>query len=201
MGRSVITLSHDEGAQALFAFEDELRDHVRDSIDSLRDFGIGTIAILSGDNPKSVSLLAQKIGVETAIGGLRPDDKLAWVQERQANGERVVMVGDGINDAPVMTAADAAVSFSGATGLARQSSDFVILGSDFTSLADVFDLASQTGRIIKQNLLWAAGYNLLAVPAAALGLVPPWAAAIGMSVSSLLVVTNAMRLRGARRTR
>jgi Cu2+-exporting ATPase len=97
----------------------------------------------------------------------------------------------------VLTAADAAVSFSGATELARQSSDFVILGSDFTSLKDVFTLSAATGRIIKQNLLWAAGYNLLAVPAAAMGFVPPWAAAIGMSVSSLLVVSNAMRLRAA----
>ena len=194
-GRSVVTLSNGKSAVSLFAFEDELRHHVRDSLVKLRQSGIENIAILSGDNPESVLILAKKIGIETAIGGLKPNDKLAWVQKQQSKGERVVMIGDGINDAPVLTAADAAVSFSGATELARQSSDFVILGSDFTSLTDVFNLSTATGRIIKQNLLWAAGYNLLAVPAAALGFVPPWAAAIGMSVSSLLVVSNAMRLR------
>jgi len=194
-GHSVVTLTSGERPEALFAFEDELRDHVCESIVKLRQSGINNIAILSGDNPESVLILAKKVGIETAIGGLKPNDKLAWVQKQQSNGERVVMIGDGINDAPVMTAADAAVSFSGATELARQSSDFVILGSDFTSLTDVFKLSAATGRIIKQNLLWAAGYNLLAVPAAALGFVPPWAAAIGMSVSSLLVVSNAMRLR------
>jgi len=196
-GHSVVTLASGNRPEALFAFEDELRDHVRESIVKLRQSGINNIAILSGDNPESVFILAKKIGVETAIGGLKPNDKLAWVQEQQSNGERVVMIGDGINDAPVLTAADAAVSFAGATDLARQSSDFVILGPDFTSLTDVFKLSAATGRIIKQNLLWAAGYNLLAVPAAALGFVPPWAAAIGMSVSSLLVVSNAMRLRAA----
>jgi len=194
-GRSVITLANGAGAKAMFAFEDELRDHVCESIKKLRQSGIENIVILSGDNPESVLILAKKVGIETAIGGLKPDDKLTWVREQQSKGERVVMIGDGINDAPVLTAADAAVSFSGATELARQSSDFVILGSDFTSLKDVFSLSAATGRIIKQNLLWAAGYNLLAVPAAAMGFVPPWAAAIGMSVSSLLVVSNAMRLR------
>lgn len=196
-GHSVVTLTNSERPEALFAFEDELRDHVCESILKLRQAGIKNIAILSGDNPESVRILANKIGIEAAVGDLKPDDKLAWVQEQQSNGERVVMIGDGINDAPVMTAADAAVSFAGATELARQSSDFVIMGSDFTSLTDVFKLSEATGRIIKQNLLWAAGYNLLAVPAAALGYVPPWAAAIGMSVSSLLVVSNAMRLRVA----
>jgi len=194
-GRSVVTMTSDEKAEALFAFEDELRDHVCESIEKLRQSGIENIAMLSGDNPESVRTLADKVGITRAIGDLKPNDKLAWVQEQQSNGMRVVMVGDGINDAPVMTAADAAVSFSGATELARQSSDFIILGPDFTNLTNVFTLSAATRRIIIQNLLWAAGYNLLAVPAAALGFVPPWAAAIGMSVSSLLVVSNAMRLR------
>lgn len=194
-GRSVVALSNASCAVAFFAFEDELRPSADKSIRELHRSGIENIAILSGDTPALVEQLAQKLGIKTAIGGLKPDQKLSWVQQQQQAGEIVVMVGDGINDAPVMTAADAAVSFSGATELARQSSDFVILGVDFSSLSKAFNLATVTGRIITQNLLWAAGYNLLAVPAAALGFVPPWAAAIGMSVSSLLVVSNAMRLR------
>jgi len=198
MGRSVVILAGETGAEALFAFEDELRNCAKESIAALRQFGFTDIAILSGDNQGSVTLLAQKVGIKTAIGGLKPNEKLAWLQEQQSRGQRVVMVGDGINDAPVMTAADAAISFSSATELARQSSDFVILGSDFKVLTNMLKLSSKTGRIITQNLLWAAGYNLLAVPAAAMGFIPPWAAAIGMSVSSLLVVSNSMRLRATR---
>ncbi|NOR63430.1 MAG: heavy metal translocating P-type ATPase [Rhodobacteraceae bacterium] len=195
LGHSVVTLADANNAKSLFAFADELRDHARESIEELQQSGFKDIVILSGDNQAAVDKLAKLVRVKTAIGGLKPNDKFAWVQKQQRGGERVVMVGDGINDAPVMTAADAAISFSGATELARQSSDFVILGTDFTSLTAVFKLSAATGRVIKQNLIWAAGYNLLAVPAAALGYVPPWAAAIGMSVSSLLVVSNAMRLR------
>ncbi|HIP22589.1 MAG TPA: heavy metal translocating P-type ATPase, partial [Rhodobacteraceae bacterium] len=194
-GRSVVVLADADQAIALFAFEDELRKNAQESIEKLRRAGYGKFVIVSGDNPESVRILANKIGIETAIGGLKPNQKLAWVQEQQAKGERVVMVGDGINDAPILTAADAAVSFSGATDLARQSSDFVILGADLSSLSGIFKLSSATRKIILQNLSWAAGYNLLAVPAAAMGYIPPWAAAIGMSVSSLLVVSNAMRLR------
>ncbi len=194
-GRSVVTLADGNGLHAMFAFEDALRVGVADSLNELQKMGFHKITILSGDNAEAVQKLAEKLSISEAHGGLSPTEKLAWVQEQQANGERVVMVGDGINDAPVMTTADAAISFSGATELARQSADFVILGPDFKNLTKVFRLASATGRIIRQNLLWAAGYNLLAVPAAAFGYVPPWAAAIGMSVSSLLVVSNAMRLK------
>ncbi len=193
---SVIVLCNEDGPQAMFALRDELRNNVAKSIEQIREIGLKKIVVLSGDNAQIASQLAASIGIEDAIGELKPQQKLAWVQAQQAKGERVVMVGDGINDAPVMTAADAAISFANATELARQSSDFVIMGRDFTSLSSIFLLASNTGKIIKQNLIWAAGYNLLAVPAAAFGFVPPWAAAIGMSVSSLLVVSNAMRLRG-----
>ncbi|MEE9315339.1 MAG: HAD-IC family P-type ATPase [Rhizobiaceae bacterium] len=173
-------------------------NNVVESIQQLRAVGFKDLVIISGDNQQSVDTLAQKIGIETAMGGLKPNDKLAWVQEQQATNRQIVMVGDGINDAPVMTASDAAVSFSNATELAKQSSDFIILGSDFTNLPKVIGLAKATGRIISQNLLWAAGYNVLVVPAAALGYVPPWAAAIGMSLSSLLVVSNAMRLNASK---
>ncbi|HGG06391.1 MAG TPA: heavy metal translocating P-type ATPase, partial [Aliiroseovarius sp.] len=194
-GRSVVFLADADQAVALFAFEDELRSHAAQSIVDLRAAGFGHITILSGDNQRAVDILAAKVGITDALGDMSPDAKLAWVQDQQANGAKVVMVGDGINDAPVLTAADAAVSFSGATELARQSSDFVILSTDFASLPALIRLARATGRIVTQNLLWAAGYNAMAVPAAALGYVPPWLAAIGMSVSSLLVVSNAMRLR------
>ena len=105
------------------------------------------------------------------------------------------MVGDGINDAPVLAAADASLSFSEATDAAQMSSDFVIIRSTLKALSEARAVARRGRRTVLQNLLWAAGYNLSAVPLAALGYVPPWAAAIGMSMSSLLVIGNSMRLR------
>ena len=105
------------------------------------------------------------------------------------------MLGDGINDAPVLSAADVSVSLADGTELARQTADFVILSNDMKSLSRLMGIARRTVRIIRQNLFWALSYNVLAVPAAAAGFIPPWAAAIGMSASSFLVVGNALRLK------
>ena len=140
-------------------------------------------------------LFAEGLGFDVAIGDMTPADKLNWIRDRQDRGHRVAMVGDGINDAPTLAAADASVSFAHATDLAQVHSGLLVLGSDLDMLPRSRRLAEKTRRIIRQNLLWAAGYNFLAVPAAAVGLIAPWGAAIGMSLSSLLVVVNAMRLR------
>jgi Cu2+-exporting ATPase len=109
------------------------------------------------------------------------------------------MFGDGINDAPTLAAADVSLSFSEATDLANVSSDFIILGDSVDVLADARELAQRTRRNILQNFAWAGGYNLLAVPFAAAGYIPPWGAAIGMSLSSLIVVMNALRLQSEQR--
>jgi Cu2+-exporting ATPase len=128
---------------------------------------------------------------------MSPQDKLAWTRGRQQQGHRVAMFGDGINDAPTLAAADVSISFSGATDLANASSDFLILGDDAGALAEARRLAQRTRRNILQNFAWAGGYNLIAVPFAAAGYIPPWGAAIGMSLSSLIVVMNALRLQSA----
>jgi Cu2+-exporting ATPase len=126
---------------------------------------------------------------------MSPADKLARVRELQAQGRRVLMVGDGINDAPVLAAADASVAVGEATALARTAADAVLLAGGLRRVIDLVAMARDTRRVIVQNLGWATLYNLVAIPAAAFGLVPPWVAAIGMSASSLLVVGNALRLR------
>jgi len=194
-GYTVVVLADDDGPQALFALADPPRAGIAAMLAQLRTLGVERFAILSGDNQRIVDQLARELAVDTALGGLRPEDKIAWVRAQQAQGRCVAMVGDGINDAATLSAANLSVSFLHATDLAQASSDFLLLGEDLGAIAAARRYASRTTAIIRQNLVWAAGYNLCAVPAAAAGLIPPWAAAIGMSLSSLIVVGNSLRLR------
>ncbi len=197
-GLHAVVLSDGLAAQALFGFQDPPRAGIDALAAEMAQLGLTRLALVSGDSSRNVSRFADAVGISEARGDLRPAEKLDWIRARQAEGHRVLMVGDGINDVPTLAAADVSVSFADATDLAKAQSDFVILAKDLSALGEVRRLARQTRRIILQNLVWAAAYNILAVPAAAAGLVPPWAAAIGMSLSSLVVVSNALRLRGTR---
>lgn len=192
-GHTVIALTTDGTLNALYAFADTLRPGAREMVKGLQRQGFET-AILSGDRQETVNHIAADLGIETRLGALSPTDKVTWVRAQQKLKKRVLMVGDGINDAPVLTCANVSVSFSQATDLARQSSDFLLLNGDLRTLTSLIRLAKRTTSIIRQNLGWALCYNALAVPAAAFGFVPPWAAAIGMSASSFVVVFNALRI-------
>ena len=196
-GGIVVALGRAGQARALFVLHDAVREGAADFVREARELGLRRVAILSGDQPGAVAHLARKVGIEEWHGGLRPEDKLAWLRQAQAEGATVLMAGDGINDAPTLAAAQASVSFGAATRLAQLHSDFVLLGTDLRALSRAIPLARETRRNTRQNLGWAAGYNLLAVPFASLGFINPWLAAIGMSLSSLLVVGNALRLRRA----
>ena len=152
------------------------------------------VELLTGDSSAQGPLLASELGIEQVETGLQPDQKMTRVQALQAAGSVVTMVGDGLNDAPVLSLADASFAVAGATDLARTQADFVIVGEDLHSVTSTWRKARQCRRIILENFSWALGYNICAIPLAALGYVPPWAAAIGMSLSSLLVVANSLRL-------
>lgn len=191
----VVALRGEDGTTALFGLRDRLRDGVDVMITGLRQLGVRHVALLSGDQHVSVERFAAGRGFDSVQGDLAPADKLAWIRQQQASGARVVMVGDGINDAPTLASADTSISFTHASELAQVSSDLLVLRGDLAMLADMRQLARRTRSIIRQNLAWAASYNFLAVPFAALGFIAPWGAAIGMSLSSLLVVANALRLR------
>ena len=152
------------------------------------------VELITGDSSSQGSLLARDLGIDVVKRGLTPQQKMAHVQQLQSTGAVVTMVGDGLNDAPVLSLADASFAVAGATDLARTQADFVIVDGDLHAVTSTWRKARQCRRIILQNFGWALGYNLSAIPLAAMGFIPPWAAAIGMSLSSLLVVAISLRL-------
>ena len=193
-GKLVSLLSNSDGVQAIVSFDDPPRPGISDMLARMVRSGVEQLVVLSGDAQRGVTQLCQRLGIGDCHGGMSPQDKLAWTRSYQQRGRRIAMFGDGINDAPTLAAADVSLSFSDATDLANVSSDFLILGDSVGVLADARELAQRTRRNILQNFAWAGGYNLIAVPFAAAGFIPPWGAAIGMSLSSLIVVMNALRL-------
>ncbi|MBW7831684.1 MAG: cation-translocating P-type ATPase [Simplicispira suum] len=178
---------------ARFDLEEQLRSDLHTSLRALAQAGIG-VQILSGDYAGSVTRVAQRAGIDAWRGGCTPADKLAAIRALQARGHRVAMVGDGLNDGPVLAAANASFAFGSAVPLTSLRSDFVVLGGQLPLIAQSVLLARRTLRIVRQNLLWAAGYNVVSVPLAIAGLMPAWLAGLGMAASSLLVVLNSARL-------
>lgn len=195
-GSTIVMLAKPNQAQALFVLSDPLREDAHQFIATLQQSQrFKQIVMLSGDDTATVASVAQQLGLTDFHGGLLPDDKLAWIQQRQQQGHRVLMIGDGINDAPTLAAADVAISFNHASDLAQLHSDLVLMGHRLMAVVEADQLAKRSQRIINQNLFWALAYNLLAIPFAAFGFITPWIAAIGMSASSLFVVANALRLK------
>ena len=199
-GGSVVCLANASGWLALFRFTDSLRTEARVLIDALHGAG-RRVSILSGDSPAAVAEVAALLGVIDARGGLSPEAKHRRIVELQQGGAIVAMVGDGVNDAPVLAQAQVSIAMGGGTDLARQQADIVLLSDDLTRLAQGVATARRTLVIVRQNLAWAFAYNLLAIPLAMAGMITPWMAGIGMSGSSLLVVANALRLQGPGRRR
>jgi Cu2+-exporting ATPase len=170
-----------------------LRSEARDVVAALRARNLPA-EILSGDAWVAVAHTAQFCGIEQYTARQSPASKLEYVRELTASGESIAMVGDGINDAPVLKGAAVSIAMGRASALAQVSADIVLIGDSLSALPEAIEIARRTQRIVKQNLAWAAGYNLIALPLAAMGYVPPWLAAVGMSVSSIVVVLNALRL-------
>jgi Cu2+-exporting ATPase len=190
---SLVLLAGPAGVLCAFILSDELRPDARELVHSLQRQGI-TASLYSGDRPGVTKHVAELIGIADAAGGLSPQDKCLRVGALQADGEIVAMLGDGINDTPVLSTANVSIAMGDGAQAARASADMILLGNNLCNLADGVAIARKTLAVIRQNLLWAAAYNLLAIPAAAAGWVAPWMAAIGMSASSLLVVANSLRL-------
>jgi Cu2+-exporting ATPase len=188
-----VVLADHDGIIARFRLSERLRPAAAAAVEALVSEGL-VPSIASGDGPAKVAAVAARLGISTWLARQLPADKLAWLATLRAGGARVVAVGDGVNDAPVLAGADVAVALAGGAELAQATSDIVITGDRLGALAPARALARRTLAIIRQNHRWAMVYNLAAVPLAALGLVPPWLAALGMSLSSMVVVGNALRI-------
>lgn len=188
-----LLLANSSDALAWIALEDEVRPDAAQAIAELTRMGIA-VELLSGDQSGAVAQVASQLGIAEFTAGARPDAKLARMSMTQLQGDRVLMVGDGINDVPVLAGADVSVAMASASDLAQTRADTVLLNNQLINLPFAIRLAQRTRKIIKQNLYFSLGYNIVALPLAASGHVAPWAAAMGMTASSLFVVFNALRL-------
>ncbi|MFE3997565.1 heavy metal translocating P-type ATPase [Nocardioides sp. YIM B13467] len=177
---------------------DQVRDEAKETVRLLEDSGV-EVHILSGDAAATVAKVADEVGVRHAAGGLLPEQKLARIQQLQDEGKVVAMVGDGINDAPALAQADVGIAIGTGTDVALAASDITLVGSDLRGVVTALALSRRTVATIKQGLFWAFAYNVLLIPVAALALLDPVLAGAAMAMSSVSVVTNALRLRGFRR--
>ena len=199
-GRGLVYWAQNKKLAAIFSFEDEIREGAEEMI---RKFSKSTeVHILSGDNKKVLAALAERFNLKPdhVLGELTPLDKLEVLQSFQANGQKVAFVGDGINDAPVLNAADLAISVSSASDLAKQSSDIVLLTQEPVAIFQAFELAKKGMKTIRQNLWWAFGYNVIAIPLAFLGLINPVLCTAFMAFSDLVIIANSLRVFLSRRT-
>ena len=193
-----IILGDERGSLAFFTVRDVLREDSSEAAEQLRALNIQT-EILSGDGHTAVADIARRCGVPRFVARCSPAQKLARVHQLQAEGKSVAMLGDGINDAPVLGASDVSIAMGRGAALALAAADIIFVAERPSTLTPTIRIARRTLRIARQNLLWSATYNFCALPLAAFGLISPWIAALGMSASSMLVLLNALRLlpRGA----
>jgi Cu2+-exporting ATPase len=199
-GASVLTVIRGDRIAGLVALEDTVRESAREAVDALHRRGIETV-MMTGDARNVAEHVARQLGIDTVLAEVLPENKSGEVEKLQRQGRKVVMVGDGVNDAPALTAADVGLAIGAGTDVAIESADVVLASSDPRAVDSVITLSRASYRKMVQNLWWAAGYNIVAIPLAAgalasVGLVmPPAAGALLMSLSTIIVAINAMTLR------
>lgn len=185
-------LSVAEEHVATFYYRDPIRKESKAFIQRFADAGIKT-TLLTGDSLQNAQPVANEMGIDHVIASAKPEDKLAYLKGLDKN-DITMMVGDGINDAPTLAGAHLSVAMGGGTDVAKASADMTLLGDNLEKLLEARLLAIRTRKIIRENLAWSLGYNLLILPLAVAGLVAPYVAVVGMSASSIIVVSNSLRL-------
>ena len=192
-GDTVIALGDESGWLALFSLADQIRDEAAGLVAALHKAG-RHVTLLTGDARPAAQRVAQALAIETVEAAMTPQAKHDFVRRIQAEGGVVAMVGDGVNDAPVLAQAQVSIAMGGGSQLARTQADLILLSENLDHLRRGYVVARRSLRVIRQNLVWSFIYNFVALPLAMIGLVTPWMAGIGMSGSSLLVVLNSLRL-------
>lgn len=195
-GATVSVLGVDGRIVAAFAVGDEVRGEAREALEQLRGMGVRPVMV-TGDNEATARAVGQELGIDDVRAGVLPQGKVELVSALREDGATVAMVGDGVNDAPALAGADLSLAMGSGTDVAQASSDITIVNSSLLSVPSAVRISRRTLRIIKENLAWAFGYNLIAIPLAAGGLVLPGLAAAAMACSSVIVVLNSLRLRRA----
>ena len=193
-GKTVVWVSRGDEYLGLLALMDIPREDSQEAISQLKRMNID-VTMVTGDNAGTAQAIAEQTGITSVIAGVLPQGKSEEIIRLRAQGRVVAMVGDGINDAPALAAADIGIAMASGSDIAMESADVVLMRSDLKSVVEAIELSRKTFRIIKQNLFWAFFYNVAAIPLAMAGLLNPIVAAAAMAVSSVTVVMNSLRLR------
>lgn len=192
-GKTAMLVSIDKQYAGMVAVADTIKETSKDAVSRLKQMGIQVIMI-TGDNERTAKAIAAQVGIEHVLAEVLPEGKAEEVKKLQAQGKKVAMVGDGINDAPALATADIGMAIGTGTDIAMEASDVTLMRGDLSSIPDAIFMSRKTMSNIKQNLFWALGYNTLGIPIAAIGLLAPWVAGAAMALSSVSVVLNALRL-------
>ncbi|MER6878484.1 heavy metal translocating P-type ATPase, partial [Amycolatopsis sp. NPDC000673] len=193
-GATVVLVAKAGEVAGMLVVRDEVKPSAQAAVAQLHRLGLKTV-LLTGDNEATAQAVAAEVGIPEVLAGVLPSEKAAAVSALQRKGHRVAMVGDGVNDAPALATADLGLAVAEGTDLALRSADIILVRDDLSVLPDAIRLAQRTLRTIRGNLVWAFGYNVAALPLAACGLLNPLIAGAAMSLSSVLVVANSLRLR------
>jgi len=192
-GKTPIYMAINGKEAAVFGISDKPRLEAVSAISRLNKMGVETIMV-TGDTEKTAHYIAAKVGIEQVVANAKPDEKLGIIRQYQAEGKKVGMIGDGVNDAPALAAADVGFAIGCGTDVAIESADLTLVQGDISKVTETIELSTETIKVIKQNLFWAFGYNTVAIPVAALGKLNPMVASAAMALSSVSVIVNSLRL-------